>query len=62
MPEARGLLVETQISTSGVDSFTVMVGPMMNSGTVMHSVYKYVLNVMDISCCKCIYIMCNAMR
>ena len=28
------LLVETHISTSGVDSFTEVVGPMLNSGTV----------------------------
>ena len=30
------LLVETHISTSGVDSFTEVVGPMLNSGTIVY--------------------------
>ena len=32
------LLVDTHISTSGVDSFTEVVGPMTNSGTVSMNV------------------------
>ena len=35
------LLVETHISTSGVDSFTEVVGPMLNSGTIAHFVHVH---------------------